>query len=211
VTHVAAFVLVAVVVIVTPGPDTALTVRNTLAGGRRSGIFTALGIANGQAIWALATSVGLAAVLATWSQVFGAIKLVGAIYLVALGVQSLVAGLRRPSPDQTSLSAHAGLSRLAPLVAWRQGLVSNLLNPKMVAFFPSLLPQFAADSGGALPTLLALGLGFCAMTLLWLMASAAVLARIGRVFRRSGPRRLLDGVAGAVLIGFGVRLALERR
>jgi threonine/homoserine/homoserine lactone efflux protein len=211
VTHVAAFVVVAVVVIVTPGPDTALTIRNTLAGGRRGGMFTALGIASGQAIWAIATSVGLAAVLATWSQVFAGIKLVGAIYLVALGVQSLVAGLRRPAADQTSRPAHAHLRQLVPRTACRQGLVSNLLNPKMVAFFPSLLPQFAADSGSALSTLLALGLAFCAMTLLWLMAYAAALARIGGMFRRSGLRRFVDAVAGAVLIGFGVRLALERR
>ena len=210
-THLAAFVVVAAVVIVTPGPDTALTIRNTLAGGRRSGIFTALGIASGQATWALATSVGLAALLATFSQMFVGIKLVGAIYLVALGVQSLVAGLRRPSADQTALDADAGVSQITPRVAWRQGLVSNLLNPKMLAFFPSLLPQFAADAGGALPTLLGLGFGFCVMTLLWLMAYAAALARVGGIFRRAGPRRLLETVAGVVLIGFGVRLALERR
>ena len=205
-----AFLVVAVVVIVTPGPDTALTIRNTLRGGRRGGVFTAVGVVTGQAIWALATSVGLAALLAAWSEIFAAIRFAGAIYLVCLGVQVLVGAWRASRQGNTARVAD-GVGTLSPRVAWQQGLVSNLLNPKMVAFFPSLLPQFAGGADGALLTLLVFGLVFCVITLGWLVAYTVVLAKLGVAVGRSNLWRLVEGVTGAVLIGFGLRLALERR
>jgi threonine/homoserine/homoserine lactone efflux protein len=210
-THLAAFVTVALVVIMMPGPDTALTIRNTLGSGRRGGIFTALGVATGPATWALATSVGLAALLAACSQVFAGIRVLGAIYLVGLGVQALRAALRHASNGDATRAGHGCRFPVTSGTAWRQGLASNLLNPKMVAFFPSLLPQFARDVDGGLGTLLVLGLAFSVMTLGWLTAYAAALAKLGWLVDRSGLRRVLEGLMGALLIGFGVRLALERR
>ena len=205
-----AFLVVAVVVIVTPGPDTALTIRNTLRGGRRGGVFTAVGVVTGQAIWALATSVGLAALLAAWSEIFAAIRFAGAIYLVCLGVQVLVGAWRASRQGNTARVAD-GVGTLSPRVAWQQGLVSNLLNPKMAAFFPSLLPQFAGVADDALLTLLVFGLVFCVITLGWLVAYTVVLPKLGVAVGRSNLWRLVEGVTGAVLIGFGLRLALERR
>ena len=140
------FLFVAAVVIVTPGQDTALTIRNTLAGTRRAGIATAAGVSTGQAVWTLATSVGLAAVIAASEPVFRAVKLAGAAYLVLLGIQSLREAMRRrtrPTPDGVAPSV--GASR-----AFRQGLLSNLGNPKMAVFFTSLLPQFGGESFVAL-------------------------------------------------------------
>src|SRR5918996_1186413 len=146
------FLGVAVVVIVTPGQDTALTVRNTLAGGRRAGVRTAAGVVAGQAVWALAASVGVAALLVASEPAFVALKLAGAAYLVYLGGQALLAavGLRRP--DEVHAARPGGSGR-----ELRQGLLSNLGNPKMAVFFSSLLPQFS-DS---FPVLLGLGLLFC--------------------------------------------------
>ena len=194
-----AFLAVAVVVIVTPGPDTALTIRNTLAGGRRAGVLTAAGVACGQAAWAVAASLGVAALLVASEPVFVALKVAGAAYLVVLGVQSLAAAARG-----RELSSHAPARPGRPM---RQGLFSNLANPKMAVFFTSLLPQFA-DS---LPALLGLGLVFCLMTLAWLSAYAAVIARAGDVLRRGRVRRALDAVAGVALIAVGVRLATSDR
>jgi threonine/homoserine/homoserine lactone efflux protein len=197
-----AFLLVAALVIVTPGQDTALTIRNTLAGARRAGIATAAGVAAGQAVWTLATSVGLAAVVAASEPVFQAIKLAGAAYLVVLGLQSLRDALRkRARAEQT-------VARAAKPRAFRQGLLSNLGNPKMAVFFTSLLPQFGGESFGAL---LALGLVFCAMTFVWLSAYAAAVARAGDVLRRPAIRRALDAIVGVVLVSLGLRLATERR
>jgi len=196
--HLAAFLGVSLVVIVTPGQDTALTIRNTLAVGRRGGVVTALGVVSGQATWALAASAGLSAVLLASKPVFTGLRLVGAAYLVFLGGQALLAAARgRP--------VVAG-GREKRRASYRQGVLSNLGNPKMVVFFTSLLPQFALSFGG----MLLLGLVFASITLAWLTLYAFAVARARAVFRRTPVRRALDGLAGVVLVSFGLRLAAER-
>jgi threonine/homoserine/homoserine lactone efflux protein len=195
-----AFAGVAIVVIVTPGQDTALTIRNTLAGGRRAGVRTAAGVVCGQAVWALAASIGVAALLVASEPAFMALKLVGAAYLLYLGGQALVAAVRGHESALGGGPASGGREL-------RQGLLSDLGNPKMAVFFSSLLPQFASSFGG----LLALGLLFCALTLAWLCAYAAVLARAGDVLRRPRVRRAIDAVCGTALVAFGIRLAAAER
>jgi len=199
-THFLAFLGVAAIVIVTPGQDTALTIRNTLLGGRRTGILTAAGVSTGQAVWALATSAGLAAVLQASEPAFVAVKVAGAAYLVYLGVQTLFPALRRG----------VGKPKAAPRGRpFRQGIVSNLGNPKMAVFFPSLLPQLA--SRPAFGALLLLGLVFCSMTFVWLTGYAFAVAKAGDFLRRSRVRRTLDAMTGAVLVALGLRLAAEHR
>jgi threonine/homoserine/homoserine lactone efflux protein len=207
-----AFLGVSAVVIVTPGPDTALTIRNTLLGGRRAGIATACGVSSGQAVWTLAASAGVAALIVASEPAFTAVKLLGAAYLVLLGAQSVWHALRGSGlahrdvdPDE-----HAQ-SRLPGRAALRQGVISDLGNPKVAVFFTSLLPQFAPAGGSAFLTMLALGLLFCLLTFAWLVLYAAVVARAGDVLRRPRVRRVLDAVMGAVLVALGVRLAGERR
>jgi threonine/homoserine/homoserine lactone efflux protein len=203
VTHLAAFFGVAALVIVTPGQDTALTIRNSLLGGRLSGLCTALGVSVGQCAWAIATSAGLAALLVASEPAFVALRLFGAAYLVLLGVQALRAAIGRRPSGMIGGGSRAG----RPAVGFRQGLVSNLGNPKMAVFFPSLLPQFAHSFA----SLLTLGLVFAAMTLLWLSAYAVIVARAGDLLRRPRIRRTIDAVVGTVLVAFGVRLASEAR
>ena len=187
------FLGVSAVVIVTPGQDTALTIRNTLRGGRRDGVLTAFGVATGQVGWAIATSAGLAALLVASEPAFQALRLFGAAYLVFLGTQSLLRALRRSAAKPIP----PGKRR-----PYRQGLISNLGNPKMAVFFSSLLPQFAHTFAG----LLSLGLTFAVLTVLWL----SVVARAGEILRRPRVRRVIDAIVGAVLIAFGARLATER-
>ena len=133
-----AFVAVSVVVICTPGPDTALIIRNTLSGGRRGGIATATGIIGGIAVWTLAASAGAAALLSASEPVFRALQIAGAAYLVYLGLQSIVSALSR-RPDRVLRGA--GAPTLTPQRAFRQGFLSNLGNPKIAVFFVSLLPE----------------------------------------------------------------------
>ncbi len=199
----AAFLLVAAVVIVTPGQDTALTIRNTLVGARRGGVATAAGVAAGQAVWTLATCVGLAAVVAASEPLFRAVKLAGAAYLVLLGLQSVVHAVRTRTAAPEREASAVGARR-----ALRQGLLSNVANPKMAVFFTSLLPQFGGESFGAL---LAFGLVFCTMTFAWLAAYALVVGKAGNVLRRPRVRRALDAAVGAVLVALGLRLAAEPR
>jgi threonine/homoserine/homoserine lactone efflux protein len=194
----AAFLGVSAIVIVTPGPDTALTIRNTLLGGRRAGVLTAVGVSTGQATWTLATALGIAALLAASEPAFLALRIAGAAYLIWLGLQTLLAAIRRRPRRSVEMPRRP---------AFRQGLLSNLGNPKMAAFFPSLLPQF----GDSFLTLLALGTVFCLMTLVWLTAYAFAVARAGDLLGRTPIRRAIDAVTGAVLVALGLRLATERK
>ena len=181
------FLAVALVVIVAPGPDFALTLRNTIRGG---GVATALGVVTGQVVWVLATAGGVAALLAASHPAFVTLRLVGAGYLVWLGVVTLIAR-----------GAHAPRLRIGS--PYRQGLLSNLANPKMPVFFISLLPQF----GGSLLALTAHGLLFAALTLCWLslVSRGAGMLLLPRV------RRIVDVITGVVLVALGLRLATERR
>ena len=206
-TDLAAFAAVSAVVICTPGQDTALTIRNTLLGGRRSGVTTAGGVAVGQAVWTLAASVGLVAILSASQPLFLALRLAGAAYLVHLGLQSLRAALTRRPEHEIAVSGAA----LSPQRAFRQGLVSNLANPKMVVFFTSLLPQFVSPGGRVFLTSLLLGLAFCVLTLAWLSAYALTVARARRLLERPRARRTIDAISGAVLVTLGVRVAVAAR
>jgi threonine/homoserine/homoserine lactone efflux protein len=199
---------VSALVIVTPGQDTALTIRSALLGGRRAGVSTALGVSSGQAVWTLAASAGITALLLASEPAFLAIKVAGAIYLVFLGGQMLVHALRRSGRRVDTVGSGGNLS---PAKAYRQGVVSNLGNPKMAVFFTSLLPQFAPESGPRFATFLALGLCFCAMTAAWLTAYAFAVARAKTVFERPRVRRVVDGLTGAVLVALGLRLASGER
>jgi len=205
----AAFLGVSILVIVTPGQDTALTIRNTLVGGRGPGIVTAAGVASGQFIWTVATSAGLAALIVASEPVFTALKLAGAAYLIFLGAQALYAALRPRGADSNAnvVLAH----RLDRIAAYRQGVLSNLGNPKMAVFFSSLLPQFIAPGHASFATLLMLGIVFNAMTLTWLTGYALVVKRVGDVLRRDRVRRSMEAVTGLALVGLGLQLATERR
>jgi threonine/homoserine/homoserine lactone efflux protein len=204
-----AFVGVATLVIVTPGPDTALTVRNVLLGGRASGVATAAGVAIGQAVWTVAASAGIAALLVASEPAFVAVKLAGAAYLAFLGAQTLLRALRGDG-DSDAVDGRATRG-LRPRSALRQGVLNDLGNPKMAVFFTTLLPQFAPAQGPAFLALLGLGLLFCLMTFAWLCVYSVVVARAGAALRRPRIRRALDAVMGAALVALGVRVAAERR
>jgi len=201
-----AFVAVSAVVICTPGQDTALTFRNALVGGRRAGVFTAAGVASAQAVWTLATSLGVAGLIRASAPAFLTLKVAGIAYLAYLGIQSLRSALRGHRGDAVARPT----GRLSPARAMRQGVLSNLANPKMAAFFISLLPQFAPEGGSAFAVMTGLGLLFCAMTFVWLAAYSVGVASARRLLDRPRVRRALDAVAGFAFLGFGVRLATDR-
>ena len=204
----AAFVGISAVVIMTPGQDTALTIRNTLLGGRPAGVATAVGVAVGQGGWTLAASLGLTAVLVASEFAFAAIRLIGAGYLVYLGAHAVWIAIRTGNAEDR---ADARAIEMTPRKAFRQGVLSNLGNPKMAIFFSSLLPQFVAPGSSPFAAMLVLGLVFVSMTLVWLSIYAAVVARAGHILRRPRVRRAFDAAMGTILLAFGVRLAIDRR
>jgi threonine/homoserine/homoserine lactone efflux protein len=204
----AAFLGISALVILTPGQDTVLTIRNTLLGGRAGGTLTAAGVALGQAIWTIAASAGVTALLLASEPAFAVVRLAGAMFLIYLGAQALMTAIRG-HPPRTSDAGHR--MRLPRLGALRQGLISNLGNPKMAVFFTSLLPQFVPAGPAAFATMLALGLVFCCMTFAWLSVYAFALGRAGDMLARPVIRRALDAVIGTVLVAFGIRLATGER
>lgn len=200
-----AFVSVSAVVIVVPGPDTAMTIRNTLLGGRGVGVVTGLGVSLGQLVWTLAASAGIAALLVASKPAFLVVKLVGAAYLIVLGLHALYSAWKSRTavelPPRKRTSVRGGLA---------QGLVSNLSNPKMAVFFMALLPQFVPAGGATFGWSVLLGLVFCVLTFLWLACYAFVVAKAGTFLRAPRVKRILDAVTGTVLVGLGVRIAVER-
>ena len=205
----AGFLAISVLLIVAPGPDMVLVARNTLRGGRRGGIATGVGVTLGILVWTVAACVGLAALLRTSEPAFVALKVVGSLYLVYLGVRSLWDALRRTEVE--GRLHRNGRARTSSKTALRDGLISNLGNPKIAVFFTSFLPQFVPARHPSFFALLLLGLLFAALGLAWLTTYSVLVARAGDLLRRSSIRRALDGLTGAVLIGLGARLALERR
>ena len=202
---VVAFVGVVAVIVVVPGPDMALVLQNGLARGRRAAVETALGINAGLVVWAVAAALGVAALLHASAPAFTALKLAGAAYLVWLGVRALVAAWRGTGGDAQVRSR--GLTG-SPFT---QGLLSNLLNPKIALVFTTLIPQFVDPAAPAAAQTLLLAAIFICMGLLWLTSYALLVARAGALLRRPTVRRALNAVTGTVLVALGVRLAAERR
>jgi threonine/homoserine/homoserine lactone efflux protein len=202
------FLGVSIVVIVAPGPDTALTIRNTFRGGRAGGVSTALGVSAGQLIWAVATSVGLVAVLLASEPVFRAVRLAGAAYLVWLGAQSLWMAFRARAPRP---SVEDGGRPLGSAAAFAQGILNNLGNPKMAVFFASVLPQFTAPGQWMVSALVLLGLVFSTLTFVWLAVYAIAISTAGRWLHHSRVQRAIEAVTGTVLIGLGAKVAADAR
>jgi threonine/homoserine/homoserine lactone efflux protein len=201
-----AFLPVAAVVICTPGPDTVLIVRNALAGGRVAGVSTAAGVALGQCLWTMAAGFGLAGLLRASAPAFLAIRAVGAVYLVVLGVQSLRAAARTRDDEGTPTAP----LMIRPARGLRQGLLNDLGNPKMAGFFVSLLPQFAGTGHDSLAAFLGYGFVFCLLTFGWLTVYSMVVSKARALFSKSWIRRSLDALTGCVLITLGVRVAAEQ-
>jgi threonine/homoserine/homoserine lactone efflux protein len=204
-----AFLVVAVLLIITPGPDTVLVTRHALMAGRRTASFTTLGIGMGSIIWALASVLGIAALLEGSLVAFTIWKYVGAAYLGYLGIRSLFASFRT--------NKQAALMTLAPpstqpgtWVAFRQGLLNNLLNPKAGAIFASVLPQFIRPGDSPLRLVLMM-LAYEVVLLSWLNLYGFLISRAGQSWLGTRMREILQGVAGVVLLALGVRLAFEQR
>jgi len=205
----AAWIAVALVLIVTPGPDTALIIRNALRAGARSASVSAVGVGIGSAVWATASMVGVAALLDSSDVAFTTFKLAGSAYLVYLGLRSL-AGTFRPAPAAATESAPTAPTTMSAQSSFLQGVLNNLLNPKAGAIFATVMPQFI-EPGDSLTRLVLMVACYDAIVIAWLCAYALGVSRARRSSIGSRVSKGLDRVTGTVMIGLGVRLALERR
>jgi threonine/homoserine/homoserine lactone efflux protein len=215
------FGLAATLVILAPGPDTMLVMRNTLRGGRRAGMFTTAGTMTGLFTWAVAAGVGLSAVLAASRVGYDVLRIAGAAYLIWLGLTSLwprAARRRAPAvaPEQTPPVAVDQAPPVVPIPpglrrVYVNGVISNLCNPKIGVFFVAFLPGFMPRGVSVREFSFALGIWFALETGIYLSAMVWMVSRGVTWFRRPNIQRRLERLTGLVLIGFGLRLATESR
>jgi threonine/homoserine/homoserine lactone efflux protein len=200
------FIATAILLIITPGQDTFFILGRSLAGGRGAGIAAALGVSAGTVVHTILAALGLSALLATSPYAFMAVKFAGAAYLIYIGVRALLSRAQG-IPGANGAAADGKWS------AFRQGVLTNLLNPKVALFFLALLPQFIdAASSYKVAAFVALGLSFVAMGVVWCVMLAVAAAKLrGAFLRRPSMATVLNKVAGAVFIGLGLKLATSRQ
>lgn len=202
--QVLAFGGVVLVAAMSPGPDFVVVMRNAAMSGRRAGMACALGISLGVFVWSAVTALGIAGLLAASAVAFTVVKLVGAAYLVYLGVRALLAARRGAYTEQDTTAARRGSA-----AAFRQGLLTNLLNPKVAVFFLALAPQFL-PAGATVGHTLLLGAVAATVGLLWFCVLANLVSVLRRVLTAARVRRTIDAVMGTLLVALGVRIAVQQ-
>lgn len=203
--RVLAFTGIAALITITPGSDTMLVLRSALVRGRRAGLLTVLGVCAGLFIHATLSALGLSVLLLRSAKAFELVKLAGAAYLVFLGIQSLRSAARAGAIAE--LPAEVGGDRRA----FAEGLLNNVLNPKVAVFYLAFLPQFIGPTDPVLVKSILLAAIHFAEGVIWLSLLTVFVARLRGVLANVAVRRAVESVSGLVLIGFGVKLAAARR
>ena len=199
------FLAFAVVLVLIPGPDFAVVTKNTRAGGRRRGRLTALGVSSSNLVQGTAAAAGLGALIVKVQPLFESVKWAGVAYLACLGVQALRSARRG---EYAPLDGGDPASTARNAAGWRQGFISNITNPKVLVFYLAVLPQFLT-SGAAPGWLLVMAWSHAVLSLAYLFVLVTGLHGARRLLMRRRVRRALDATTGAVLLGFGARLATE--
>ena len=201
----AAYVVAAILFTITPGLDTAMVLRTAAVEGPKRAALAGAGIIAGCLVWGGAVAVGLGALLAASNLAFTALKWAGAAYLVWLGLHLIL-------KPRSSFDVKAGASPSGGDAAWlRRGLMTNLLNPKIGVFYVSFLPQFLPAGVAPAPFIFLLAAIHGALSVFWFAGLIAATRPIAGALKKAGVVRWLDRITGGVFLGFGVRLALERR
>jgi threonine/homoserine/homoserine lactone efflux protein len=200
-TQVFLFAGVVLLAAMSPGPDFAMVLRHSLVSGRRGGMAAMLGVTAGIFVWSVVAVFGLAGLLAASAEAYTVVKLVGAAYLLYLGVKALVSARRGAHVDVPS--AEAGDAR-----AFRQSLVGNVLNPKCAVFFVALVPQFLPMHATFADAVLFVVVPIT-VTAVWFSVVANVVNAMRRVLQARRVRRAIDAVTGGLLVALGARLAVQ--
>lgn len=205
--QVIAFTIVAAALTVTPGADTMLVVRNVLRGGRGDGFFTVAGICTGLYVHALLSALGISVVVMHSATAFTVMKVAGACYLVWLGFHSLRSAARGASSRVVEAVV---TTTVTPARCFREGFLTNVLNPKVAVFYLALLPQFIRPEDPVLMKSLLLTAIHFVQGIVWLGIVAWVVDRSRHFFMKPNLRRWLDAACGTILIGLGLRIAMQR-
>ncbi|MFF7443808.1 LysE family translocator [Streptomyces sp. NPDC008122] len=208
---IASFAVVAGMLTIMPGLDTALVLRSAITLGRRRAFATALGILSGVLVWGVAAAVGASAVLTASRLLYDALRVAGAVYLAWLGIGMIRRTLKergRTSAGDAADGAGATVSEATWARAWARGLGTSLLNPKNGVFYMAMLPQFIPSGAPHLLMGVVLAAVHDLEGLVWFSALIFGTQLVRRWLNRASVQRAIDSVTGAVLVGFGIKLAL---
>ncbi|MEH7456102.1 LysE family translocator, partial [Bacillus sp. JJ1127] len=190
-----------------PGPDTAMATKNTLTAGKIGGVKTVFGTCIALLIHTLAAVIGLSALIVKSAFLFSIFKYVGAIYLIYLGIKALLSLKNKNSITTNDLPMkHADENKSC----FRQGFLTNLLNPKVAVFFLTFLPQFLTPNHNTLVQFLIMGLTYLILTVIWFAFYIFLIDKISVFMKKPATQRYIQGLTGIVLIGFGIKLAFEK-
>ena len=198
------YIALCIMLIILPGPDTAIVTKNTLTIDRIAGLKTMAGTLCALMIHTTMAVVGLSAILVKSAIAFSIIKYVGAIYLVYLGVRTLLAMRKRKAPTVDAIPDQKANS------SFLQGFFTNLLNPKVAVFFLTFLPQFVSSGTNPLIPFLLLGITYTVLTFVWFIFYVSLLHKVRQFMNRPSTQKVMEGLTGIVLVGFGIKLAFEK-
>lgn len=204
-TSIPLFIIACVLLIILPGPDTAIVTKNTVVAGRKGGMQTMLGSCVGLSIHTIAAVAGLSAIIVKSALAFTVLKYVGAAYLCYLGVRTLMnMRAKKTDVDEEVLVEAKGSSY------FKQGFITNITNPKVAVFFLTFLPQFLAPSADAFWSFLVMGIIYTVLTFAWFFFYVVLLDKVRNFMKRPSTQASIEAITGVVLIGFGIKLAFEK-
>ncbi|MFS0864371.1 LysE family translocator [Fredinandcohnia sp. 179-A 10B2 NHS] len=201
------FVLMSIFLIILPGPDTAIATKNTLTVGRSGGIKTALGTCCAILIHTSAAVFGLSAIIVKSALLFSVFKYVGAVYLIYLGVKTFWS-LRKK--EETTSIEMTTKNQFENTSCFKQGFLTNILNPKVAVFFLTFLPQFVTSESNTFLPFLIMGITYTVLTAIWFILYVYLINQISAFMKKPKTRNIIEGITGGILIGFGIKLALEK-
>ena len=208
--NISVFLVMCILLIILPGPDTAIATKNTLTVSRKGGFQTIIGSCCGLLIHTCAAVIGLSAIIVKSAYIFAVLKYVGAVYLCYLGIKTLwtLRTIRTQSPvvDDVGSIEH----KYSHQSCFKQGFLTNVTNPKVAVFFLTFLPQFVDGNSGTFFPFLIMGLIYTALTMLWFIFYVYLLDRISAFMKKPSTKAVIEGLTGAILIAFGIKLALEK-
>ncbi|HKC62637.1 MAG TPA: LysE family translocator [Pyrinomonadaceae bacterium] len=209
--QVLAFTGIAAVLTLTPGADTMLVMRNVLERGQRAGLLTTFGICTGLFFHATLSALGLSLILVRSATAFEVVKMVGACYLVFLGGQSIWRAIRHKAESSDVPESKVAVHEKKGWQSYLEGLLTNVLNPKVAIFYLAFLPQFISVSDSVFAKSILLASIHFVLGIAWLSLVTLLLGRVRALLTRPRIKRAIEATTGAVLIAFGARLAMERR
>ncbi|MBO1511371.1 LysE family translocator [Metabacillus bambusae] len=201
------FVLMCIFLIILPGPDTAITTKNTVTVGKIGGLKTALGTCCALLIHTSAAVLGLSAIIVKSALLFSVFKYVGAVYLIYLGVKTLWSLKKKEEAASVKVMTK---SQFVNTSCFKQGFLTNILNPKVAVFFLTFLPQFVDSGINTFLPFLIMGITYTVLTAVWFLLYVYLINQISAFMKKPKTQNIIEGITGTILIGFGIKLALEK-